>query len=246
MNSASNEAMIVDPDMPPSQGAFPVWSRVYTQPKEQTFIEITEHPEAKAKAAYIWVFLAGTLSGLVASMLQFIVAMIGLQAAATQYGGLPSGGGFYGVGGLLGAICSAPLTGLFSMLGFMISTAIVHATAKFFGGQGTFDKLAYAFGAIAAPATLVSALMIPLNVIPFGVFCTLPVFVILGVYILFLEVTAIKAVHKFGWGESAAALFLPTILLGLLCGVLALGLMRLVGPSLNDILEQMRQLQQLQ
>jgi hypothetical protein len=40
-----------DPDYPASQGAFPVWSKVYTKPSEQTFVEITQHPEARAKSA---------------------------------------------------------------------------------------------------------------------------------------------------------------------------------------------------
>jgi hypothetical protein len=129
------------------------------------------------------------------------------------------------------------------VLGFVIGVGIVHATARFFGGQGSFDKLAYAFGAIAAPLSLVSALMIPFNAIPFVAFCTLPVLFGLGLYGLFLHVTAIKAVHRCGWGEAAAALLLPGILLALLCGFLFLMLVRLAGPYFNEIFQQMPALQ---
>ena len=225
-----------DPDYPAAQGPFTVWSQVFTKPGEQTFVKITEHPDAKAKAAYIWIFIVGTLSGLINTLIQFIITAASGQVAP-QFGNLPG----YGVGWLIGVLCAAPLTGLFAVIGFAISTSIVHATARFFGGQGTFDKLAYAFGAIAVPVSLVSALMVPLNVLPFAVYCTVPVALALSIYSLFLEVAAIKAVHRFGWGEAAAALFLPLILLGLLCGVLFLLVMRAAGPSINEILRQIQQ-----
>jgi hypothetical protein len=241
MNYQSNKSLIIDPDNPPSQGAFPVWSKVFTKPSEKTFVEITEHPEAKAKAAYIWVFIAGTLSGLINSLTQFVITLMGLQQTAPEFGQLPGAPAMLGTAGLLGAICGAPVAGLLSVIGFAIGVSIVHATAKFFGGEGNFDRLAYAFGAIAVPFSVISALMIPLNAIPFVAFCTLPVLLVLGIYVLFLEVTAVKAVHRFSWGEAAAALFLPTILLALLCGLLFLGLMRLVGPSINEIFQQLQQ-----
>jgi hypothetical protein len=57
---------------------------------------------------------------------------------------------------------------------------------------------------------------------------------------LYLEVAAVKAVHHFGWGEAAAALFLPAILIGLLCGFLFLALMKMAGPSINDIFRQLQ------
>jgi len=244
MNLPSTAPLPGDPDYPVSQGAFPVWSKVYTKPNEQTFIEITEHPEARAKAAYVWVFLAGALSGIINSVTQFIVTLVALKQSAPQLGELPSGaGGVFGAMGLMGAVCAAPVAGVFAVIGFAISVAIVHGTARFFGGQGTFDKLAYAFGAITVPVSILSAFLIPLNTIPFVVFCTFPMLLILGLYVLYLEVTAVKAVHRCGWGEAAAAFFLPTILLIMLCGLLVLGTIRMAGPSINEFLQQMQQLQ---
>ena len=241
MNYSSNPPMMADPDFPAPQGALPVWIKVFTKPSEQTFIEITNHPDAKARAAYIWVFLAGTLSGLINSLTQFVVSLVGLQQAAPEFGQLPGASTAVGIGGLLFAICFAPLTGVFSVVGFSFGVAIIHATAKFFGGQGLFDKMAYAVGAITVPITLISALMVPFNIIPFASFCTLPVLILLGLYALYLEVAAIKAVHRLGWGESAAALFLPSILLALVLVVIILGLVRLAGPEFNEFLRQLQQ-----
>lgn len=241
MTYSSDPSFAADLDLPPSQGAFPVWSKVFTKPGEATFLEITAHPEARAKAAYIWVFLAGVFSSLLNSLTQFVIGLAGLQQAVPDFGQVPGASGVLGAAGLLGAICGAPIAGLFSVIGFAIGVGIVHATARFFGGQGTFDRLAYAFGAIAVPFSVVSALAVPLNAVPYAVFCTLPLLVLVGIYVLYLQVTAVKAVHRFTWGEAAAAFFLPSILLLMLCGLLVLGLMSLAGPALNEILQQMPQ-----
>ena len=243
MNYQSNPALMADIDPPVSQGAFPVWKKVFTKPNVQTFVEITSHPEATAKAAYIWVFLAGTLSGLINGITRLVITLAGLQQAAPDLGQLPGASAAIRFGGVLGVVCGAPLTGLFSVIGFAIGVAVVQATARFFGGQGTFDKLAYAFGAIAVPFSLISALMVPLNAIPFVAFCTLPVLLLVGLYVLFLEVTAIRAIHQCGWGEAAAILFLPAILIVMLCGVTFLGLMKVAGPSLQNMFQQMQRLQ---
>ena len=243
MSYSSNPPMMADPDLPPSQGALPVWSKVFTKPYERTFVEITQHPEAKARSAYIWVFIAGTLSGLINSVTQFIVGLAGLQQVAPDLGQTPGVTGMLGAAGLMGAICGAPIAGLFSVIGFALGVSIIHATARFFGGQGSFDRLAYAFGAVTVPLSLVSAFMVPLNAIPFVSFCTVPLLMGMALYVLFLELTALKAVHQFSWGEAAAALFLPTILLGMLCGLMFLGLLRVAGPSLQEFFQQMQGLQ---
>lgn len=244
MTYQSTRPMTADLDFPAPQGALPVWIKVFTRPGERTFLEITEHPEAKAKSAYIWVFLAGTLSALISSLVQFIGTLIGLQQVAPDFGqieGLPQ---VMGTAGLLGAVCGAPMAGLFSVIAFAIGVAIIHATARFFGGQGSFDQLAYAFGAVAAPFSLISGAVTLLNIIPFAALCTIPVILVLGVYALYLEVAATKAVHRCGWGEAAAALLLPTILFSLLCGFAFLLLVRAAGPSINEFLQQLQQLQQ--
>jgi hypothetical protein len=233
--------MMEDPDRPPPQGAFPVWSKVYTTPSERTFLEITHHPDATAKNAYIWVFIAGTLSGLINSVMQFVIAVSGLREVMPGFEQTPGVTGMLGVTGLVGAICGAPITGLFSVAGFAIGVAIVHWTAQFLGGQGSFERFAYAMGAVTVPLTIVGALLTPLNVIPYASFCTLAILGIMSIYAIYLQLTAVKAVYRFGWLEAAGALFLPAILISLSCACLVLGLMRLAGPSVNEIFQQIQQ-----
>ncbi|HAV75926.1 MAG TPA: hypothetical protein DCX53_01085 [Anaerolineae bacterium] len=239
MNDQSTKSKMEDPDRPPPQGALPVWSRVYSKPSEDTFQAIIDHPDALAKNAYIWVFLAGMLSGLISSLTQFVVGVAGLHQVAPELGEImPTG--FLGGMGLVSAICGAPLAGLASVVGFAISTAIIHWAARFFGGQGSFDQLAYSMGAVVAPFSIVSALLVPFNAIPFLVYCTIPILLIGVVYVIYLEMAAIKAVYRFGWFESAGALFLPTILITCICALVVLGLMRVMGPSINEVFQQIQ------
>ena len=243
MNDQTNDPkMMEDPDRPPPQGAFPVWSKVYTKPGEKTFMEIISHPDATAKNAYIWVFVAGMLSGLINSLTQIVGGVTVFRQLMPGYEQLPDVTGVMGVSGLIGAICGAPLAGLFSVIGFAITVAIIHWAARFFGTkEGSFDQLAYALGAVIVPFSLVSSLLLPLNLIRFGVLCTVPLLLLLGIYVIYLELAAIKAVYRTGWLEAAGAFFLPTILIIFLCACAVLGLIRVMGPAINEVFQQLPQ-----
>ena len=240
MNSQPNRRrMMDDPDQPPPQGAFPVWSRVLTKPGEQTFLEVTAHPDATAKNAYVWVFVAGTLSGLIGSLVQLFAGASALRQMMPEFDQIPGLSTGFGLGGFLGAICTAPLTGVFSVIGFAVSVALIHWVALFLGGKGNFDRLAYAFGAIVTPVTVITSFLAPLSLVPFAGFCVLPLTLLLGLYALYLQIAAVKAVHGFSWLEALIAEFLPVILLGFLCAFAVLGLMRSLGPMFNEILQQL-------
>jgi hypothetical protein len=243
MENQSMPSVLLETEVPATQGAFPVWVRVFTKPSDKTFEQILAHPQANARSAYLWIFLAGTLSGLMSGLVQFLGTLIGLRQLAPELGRVSGFSGIFGTAGLVGALCGAPVAGLFSLITFIVGVGIIHGSARFLGGQGTYHQMAYSFGAIVAPLTLLSTLLIPFNLIPFVALCTLPVLLLMGLYALFLEVAAIKAVHRFGWGGSTAALLMPTLLIGMLCGIAFLGLLRIAGPGLNEIFRQLQQVQ---
>ena len=99
------------PITPPSSGKpgpagwFSVWMKAITQPNEQTFVDITEHPDMSAKTAYIWVFIAGTISGVIQAFAQAIGTATGSNVFSQipgleQYLPQTSGGGGSAVGAL--------------------------------------------------------------------------------------------------------------------------------------------------
>src|SRR5204862_6597693 len=103
----------------------------------------------------IWIFVAGTISGIAQAILRAAYAAMGTAPSFSipgmeQFSQQQSGGGF-AIGSLVGGLCAAPIAGLVSVLFFAIGIAITKWIAKLFGGSGTFEKLAYASAAISVP-----------------------------------------------------------------------------------------------
>ena len=230
------------PVTPPSSGApgpagwLPVWMKVITQPNEQTFIDITGHPDALPKTAYIWIFLVGTLSVIVSGIIQAILVAAGL-GGQPAFEGMPAIAG----GSLIGAICVSPFAGLISVLFFALGVAIVQWIAKLFGGTGTYDKLVYATAAISVPITLISMLLAPFNSVPYLNICTGVLSFGLGIYSLFLQITAVKAVNRFGWGQAAGSVLLPGLVILVVCSCVVIGTLTLLGPVIGDVFSGINQ-----
>lgn len=212
-------------------GWLPTWIKAVTKPNEQTFIEIASSPEASSKTAFIWVFIAGTLSGLVSGLMQLILQFAGFQSQG--YGQFAAG---RGIGASFGiAICGAPVAGLLSVLFFAIGVAIMQWVAKLFGGTGTFEKLAYALAAISVPVSLVSMFLTPLSAIPYLGICIGLLGFGVGLYALFLQITAVKAVNGFGWGSAIGSVLLPGVVIGLVCACIVIAGLAILGPKIAEI-----------
>ncbi len=230
------------PMMGPASGAsgwLPVWIKAVTKPKEKNFIYIASSPEASSKTAFIWVFIAGTLSGLVTGLIQLIMVTAGFQPQGLgQFPGMAS----RGIGASLGiAICGAPVYGLLSVIGLAIGAAIIQWIAKLFGGTGTFEKMTYAIAAISVPITLVTMFLTPLSAVPYLGICTGLLSFGIALYAIFLEITAVKAVNSFGWGPAIGSVLLPVVVIGLVCGCIFGVGMALMGPKIADMFRQINQ-----
>jgi tetratricopeptide (TPR) repeat protein len=90
------------------------------------------------------------------------------------------------VGGIL-------LSGIVSVIATIIITSIAQLVAKALGGTGTYPKLVYAFAAFLAPATLIiSVAMLIMGYLIYP----------LVAYVIVLNVLAVRAVHRLGWGKA--------------------------------------------
>ena len=222
-------------------GWLSVWIKAVSQPNEQTFIEITDSPDATMKTAFLWVFLAGTVNGLVSGILQAILAVVGFNQAESLYG-FGGSQAASGVGAMLiSAICGAPVAGIFSVIGLAIGAGIVQWIAKLFGGTGNFEKLAYAYAAITVPVTLVTMLLTPFSAVPYINICTGLLTLGIGLYVIFLNVTAVKAVNRFDWGKAAASVFLPAVVIVVLCGCIVGASLAILGPAIEEVFRNINQ-----
>ncbi len=232
MDQQFSNAPLMQPKPGPT-GWLPIWIKAVTKPSEGTFAELAHSPEAKASQAYLWIFVTALISFLIAVVIQMLFLSLGFGQQNQDLAGLLGSS-------LIGLVCAVPVFAGLSVLGFIINTGLVQWVAGLFKGVGTFNQLAYAFGAIAAPITLISSVLSFFYAIPFVGLCLLPVSILLGLYALILEVIAVKGVNKFGWGQAiGSVLVIPAVLF--LCSCLVIGILTLLGPAVGNVFSEINQ-----
>ena len=217
---------------------YQVWINALTKPNEQTFVAIANSAEAKATTAYLWIFGASVVQIFFSALVQS-ATMRRLVEQAGGSGSQLGGGGI--VERLIGAVCGAPIGALIVTIFFAIGMYIVQWIAKMFGGKGTPDQLAYALASIAAPYSIIAGVFTLLAAIPYVGLCFSGILAIAGIYILVLQVMAVKAVNQFGWGQAIGSLFIPGLVVGVFCACLGFGLIALLGPAIRDTFNQINQ-----
>lgn len=228
---------------PGPAGWLPVWIKAVSKPGEQTFIEITESPDATSKTAFIWIFIVGTISGVIQAVLQAIYTMTGTTPQITIPGleeytqNVGSGDPSSVVITLLISVCLSPVAGGISVLFFALGAAIIQWIAKLFGGIGTFDKLAYALAAISVPFTLISAVLTLFSAIPYVGACFGILSIGLGIYALVLQVMAVKGVNRFGWGPAIGSVFIPGLVIFAFCCCIVFAGITVLGPMIGETFE---------
>ena len=216
---------------------FSTWTTAVTKRSEQTYAIMAEDPDALTPTrAFTWIFLAGTISALISGILQAILELAGFSSqmpGLAEMFGSAQGGTAFSLGI---SICLSPIAGAIGVLFFAIGVGLIQWIATRFGGVGTFPKLAYTMAAISVPFTLVSSVLTPFSSIPYLGICTGLLALFLGIYAIVLEVTAVKGVNRFGWGQALGSFFLPTVIL-LCCAlvpIIVIASMRLLGPQIGN------------
>ena len=232
--------------MSPKPAGFASWADIWmdalTKPNEQTYAIMASHPDAMTNGrAFTWVFLAGTIAAIITGVLQTILQLAGLTpqvpGLAELIGSAPrSAWASLGI-----ALCTSPISGGIAVLFFAIYTGIIQWVAKMFGGTGTFSQLAYTMASISVPVSLVTSVLSPFGTLGVVGYCVSGISLLVGFYAIFLQLTAVKAVNKFGWGQAAGSYFLPLILIGCVCGCVIFALASTLGLAVGDVFNQINQ-----
>ena len=203
-----------------------------TKPNEQTYAQIAASPEAKTSTALLWVFLGSLIQSFVSFLMQGRIMGQMMQGSGIESQVAP---------GLVSVLCGAPIAAVISVVFFAAFTGIVQWVAGLFGGKGSFEKLAYVFAAITVPFTLIVAVLTLLTVVPYVGACFGIIGLLAGIYVLVLEVMAVKGVNQFDWLPAAGSLLLPFIVFICCISAGVFGLISLAGPAMQDIFDQINQ-----
>lgn len=228
MNEEPNAPML--PGRSPS--ILQTWTTALTKPNEQTFAQLAASPEAKTSTALLWVFIGSLIQSFVTFLMQGRIMAQMMQGTGFENQAGP---------GLVGILCGAPIAAVISVVFFAAFTGIVQWVAGLFGGKGSFEKLAYVFAAITVPFTLISALLTLLSAVPYVGFCFGLISLLAFIYVLVLQIMAVKGVNQFDWLPAAGSVLLPGFVVA--CCILAgvAGLVSLAGPAMQDIFNQINQ-----
>jgi hypothetical protein len=60
-------------------------------------------------------------------------------------------------------------------------------------------------------------------------------------YVIALEVMAVKGVNQFGWGPALGSYFLPFLVLVCCFAIGVIGILRAAGPGINEIFNSIQQ-----
>ena len=228
MNEPTNAPML-----PPPSGVsewFSVWRDAITRPSDQTFARIAQSPNAKLTTAFLWIFLSSLVSSLLALPARGVWMSQIMQNAGLE-GQLPN----VADSGVMAVICGIPISAVVAVVVFAIVVGIVQLLARMFGGRGTYDQLAYALAAILTPYYLLTGVLGLLSAIPFVVYCAGLLGFGLLLYVVVLEVMAVKGVNQFEWWQAIVSLLLPVF--GVICciSLAVAGLFSVLAPQLNEI-----------
>jgi hypothetical protein len=200
-----------------------VWVNAITKPTVETYEDIVADPAASASKAYTWVLITAFISYVISIGLSFLLnALLGVT-------GLEQFGIIEGItSSLLIVMCCAPILSLLAVLGLVINAGISQFVAGLLGGTGSYNELAYAFGAYQAPLTLITG---AISVIPY-LNCLGILFVIYGIV---LNVIAIKAVNKFDWAKAIVSSVIVIVGIFAFFACFVIILLALLGPAIGNV-----------
>jgi hypothetical protein len=222
------DALATEPSRP--RAWHQIWLDIWLHPGLDSFKAALAEPDTGTGRAYRWVAVMGLISGLVSVLIELV-----LPTPTSSQLPANSRGIFLGAVAV-GAVLCTPFA---AVIGLAISAWIYHGISRLLGGQGTGNRLIYAFGAIYAPLMLISTVfLVPSALVrqlgdgaAIGSLCLSIIPLAVSIYSIVLYVNAIKAVEGFSTGRAIAVIALLA-LIGLVLsgcligGIFALGAMR--------------------
>lgn len=200
-----------------------VWLNAITKPTVESYEEIVADPGASASKAYTWVLITAFISYVISIGLAFLLnAFLGVS-------GLEQFGILEGItSSVLIVICCAPIGALLAVLALVFNAGISQFVAGLLGGTGSYDELAYAFGAYQAPLTLVTSAV---SIIPY-LNC---LGILFGLYGIVLNVIAIKAVNKFDWARAIMSSVIVIVGIFAFFACFIIIILALLGPAIGTV-----------
>ncbi|NJD59380.1 MAG: DUF1282 domain-containing protein [Anaerolineae bacterium] len=210
----------VPPAQPLNSKWYEIWLDVWAHPGEEAFRGILKERDHSIGRAFIWVAITSLVIA-IASIIGYVPLY---KSLVSQIGPVQSFEFFNTTTIFTFGLCSVILAPISAILGLVISTGIYHLISRLFGGSGAWSDLVFCMAAVTAPASIISGILM----IPYLLFGNFPAIwwlvaifigilsVVVAVYVLVMNVNAIRAAEQIGTWQSVLTIFLPIIIVGVL------------------------------
>jgi hypothetical protein len=159
-----------------------------------------------------------------------ILTQSAVMSMFTEFPGFePAGLGFEEM--MLSPTASMTMSVVGGFIGWVVITGILHVVAKILGGKGAFTEMLVLMGFAALPNIFQApiGLIVILSGGLAGAFIAMGLGGILAIWVLILDVLAIREAHKFSTGRAIATLVLPFVVLIVLVFILVIGIFLISG-----------------
>jgi hypothetical protein len=162
---------------------FDTWGKVLSQPKEKTYIEVTENSNLATKTAFIWL-VTSIILGAIGHFSFFIMFS---EKNFSEYPPTISFIKFF-----LQVLAQAFYLVLSRL---MVVTLVQHLVSRVFGGSGKYSKLFLITSSFLSPIMIIFAWV---GEIPYLKLIALP----LLLFEFYLHTLALKSVNRFSWAKA--------------------------------------------
>jgi hypothetical protein len=200
-----------------------LWLKV-TQMTEEFFAQ--EAPRASGSNTLISVLIMAVISTVLSIISSLIWSAVQTAFLSPEYRGAAALGG--------PDLCSFCVGIVGTLVAFYLCSGLVYLGARVFGGTGDFSTQTYLASLFYVPLQIAAMLV---SLVPcIGLIAAL----VLWIYIIVLDVRAVKVAHNLTTGRAIAAIFVPGIVVGpiMVClSLFVIVLLALMGPAIGNIFE---------
>jgi hypothetical protein len=201
-------AEMIQPEKP--RKWYEIWWDVWIHPGLAPFKTILSEPGNNITRGFIWI---GVTSLFVTLVSYLFSALVIRNVMVDAFGGEM----FKNISSYtVSYICGIILSPFFAIFGIAVSALVYHWIAKLLGGRGNWNDLLFCLSAVSAPATMIGGVIGLIALLffqnPVLIFLPSMVALALAVYVIVLNVNAIKAAEDVGTWPALSAIFIPTLI----------------------------------
>ena len=215
-------ALLDDAPKRPAISWYDAWSTALLSPTVEGYQSLINHAGVNVSTPLTWIFITtlrtyidigGLGASQVSAQMKFILSQVPGMDPRILAGGTA-----------LFLLIAIPLTAILMTAGQALGVAILHGMAFVLGGQGKYSQMLYASTAFTCPMSIISSIIAAIPVVNMAS-------PLISLWLIYLELTALRAVYRLSWGRAIAALLLPGVLIFVCLCAFTFLMFPMAGPT---------------